>query len=120
MQNITSISKPVKVEFIKSLFEDDFVESGMIAKLYHVEYSERFECWKLWFDFTGFEEHNDTLMEDVYSYPSHAYTGPTKSAYNGHEAGMYDEYLMRYFGKDFGISVEEFEADIKNYLKVIE
>lgn len=53
----------IKVQFIKPIFEDDFVEKGMKAWLTDVEWAEREKCYKLYFDFTEFEAENDKYFK---------------------------------------------------------
>lgn len=62
-----NIDKPIKVKFIKEIFEDDFVEAGMTALLTGVEWDTQYnDCYKLFFDFSPFEEENATLFPEVY------------------------------------------------------
>lgn len=43
----------IPVQFLKPIFEDDFVEKGMKAWLVDVEWDGKSDCYKLYFDFTA-------------------------------------------------------------------
>lgn len=56
----------IKVQFIQSIFEDDFVETGMKAWLTKIEWNEKIGCYNLYFDFTDFEEENAKYFTACY------------------------------------------------------
>jgi len=69
MTIIVDMIDAIKVQFIKPIFEDDFVEKGMKAWLVDVEWAEREKCYKLYFDFTEFEAENDKYFKATF-YPN--------------------------------------------------
>lgn len=111
----TDILDAVKVKFLKSIFEDDFTERGMIAWLTGVEYSKHDCSYILYFDFSEFEEYNKKYFRETY-YPN-IHTGNEKPFYTAIEAGMYTPKLSVYFSvpseKD---NPYEFAREIQNYL----
>lgn len=56
----------IPVQFLKPLFEDDFVERGMKAWLTKIEWDEGADCYNLFFDFKDFEEENDKYFTECY------------------------------------------------------
>jgi hypothetical protein len=56
----------VKIQFLKSIFEDDFVERGMTAWFVAYEYDNQGDSWKLFFNFEEFEEENNKYFRRVY------------------------------------------------------
>ena len=69
MTIIVDMIDAIKVQFIKPIFEDDFVEKGMKAWLVDVEWAEREGCYKLYFNFTDFEAENDKYFKATF-YPN--------------------------------------------------
>lgn len=57
----------IVVQFKKSIFEEDFVERGMTAWFTKYEWDLKYECWKLYFDFTDFEDINAKYFTECYS-----------------------------------------------------
>ena len=96
-----NITKPIKVKFIKPIFEDDFVEDGMIAYLTKVEWDSHYnDCYKLHFDFSEFEEENESLFSQNYWPNIHTKaiekeTGRT--LFTAKEARCYDPKYSVYF-----------------------
>jgi hypothetical protein len=56
----------IKVQFLKPIFEDDFPEKGMKAWLTDIIKFDHDECYKLYFDFTEFEDHNAKYFKADY------------------------------------------------------
>ena len=52
----------IKVQFLKPIFEDDFVEKGMNAWLTDIEWDSKENCYNLYFDFSDFEVENDKYL----------------------------------------------------------
>lgn len=110
-----------KVIFLKPIFEEDFPEKGMSAWLVDVEWIEKDQCYKLYFDFAEFEAENEKYFKAVY-YPNRrtaelaASTGRTW--FTAKEAGFYDPKYSVCFHVE-GLhrrNDEAFEREIKNYL----
>lgn len=91
---------PVKVKFKKPIFEDDYVETGMLGYLIGIE--KRDECFKLYFDNGEFFEHNVALMGEVY-YPN-IHTNKLEDSdkrkfFTALEAGYYSDRYEVYYGE---------------------
>lgn len=90
----------IKVQFKKGIFEDDFPERGMKAWLTKIEADPLSDCYKLYFDFTEFEEENEKYFSaDYYDFVGR----PNKTA---KEIGIYSPKYSVFFG-DTEWSVEE-------------
>lgn len=117
-----NIVKPIKVKFIKPIFEDDFVEEGMIAYLTKVEWDTHYDdCYKLHFDFSEFEEENESLFSQNYWPNIHAKaiekeTGRT--LFTAKEVRCYDPKYSVYFSCGDMITRDDktFEEAILEYL----
>ena len=111
----------IKVQFIKPIFEDDFVEKGMVAWLTDIEWTPRNECYELFFDFTEFEDHNDKYFKrSFYGPASGGIASSPRKLYTAKEVGEYNPKHSVYLalpkdGRDDG----QFEFEIQKYLKVI-
>lgn len=118
-----NLTKAVKVRFIDVLFEDDFVEKGMIAWLTKVEVDEKIDdevVYKLHFDFTEFEAENDKFFTATYysnnkTRELEEQTG--RDLFTAKETGYYTPKAYFYLGVRAG---ETFESEIAKYLEVIE
>ena len=109
----------VKVQFKKPIFEDDFVEKGMTAWLTDITWEEGHECYKLFFDFTEFEEINDKYFKQAY-YPNvHTRSvSTTRQLFTAKEAGLYEPKYSVYFSISIDVRNDElFEKEIVEYLK---
>ena len=105
----------IKVQFLKPIFEDDFVERGMKAWLTKIEKTD--DMYKLYFDLTEFEHENDKYMTE--SFYMHGKLG--KDLGTAKEAGYYCNKTSFFFcTKDFGANDETFSDDISEYLKEID
>lgn len=117
-----NITKPIKVKFIKPIFEDDFVEEGMIAYLTKVEWDTHYDdCYKLHFDFSEFEEENAPLFSENYWPNCHVVeiqkeTGRT--LFTAKEVRCYDPNYWVYFSCGDMITRDDktFEEAILEYL----
>ena len=117
----TNITAPIKVEFKKYIFEDDFPDTGMRAYLTHAFFSEKDECYKLFFDFTEFFEYNKPLFEEAY-YPNKdtRKLGVDKDMYTAIEAGWYSHQYSVFFSISTNNEDDAvFEKEIMNFLKEI-
>lgn len=116
----TDILDAVKVKFLKPIFEDDFPERGMKAWLTHVEYDTKNECYKLYFDFTDFENENDKYLTESY-FPNRHTVGIEKALFTAKEAGCYNNKYNVYFDVSKGVRDDPlFEEEIKEYLVICE
>ena len=123
----------VKVQFIQPIVEDDFVEKGMTAWLTDVEWDEKYKCYKLYFDFTEFEDINLKYFKNVYH--SNVHTRELelelkqygRTLFTAHEAGMYSAKTDTYFScfddstmRDSEVRNDEaFARDILKYLREV-
>jgi len=111
----------IKVQFLKPIFEDDFVERGMTAWLTGIEWSDNTDCYKLFFDFKDFESENDKYFKETY-YPNSSTRAllAVKDMYTAKEAGMYTPKLQCYLSVSGDKRDDEkFAEEIKQYLKVL-
>lgn len=112
-----------KVVFKKQIFEEDFPEKGMKAWLTDVHWDDKHGCYKLFFDFTEFEQENDKYMKCSY-YPNR-YTAllpnaPHRNLFTAKEAGMYNNKHSVYFGISTDQRDDElFSQEISEYLQAI-
>ena len=115
----------IKVQFIKPIFEDDFVEKGMKAWLVDVEWAEREKCYKLYFDFTEFEAENDKYFKATF----HPYlrtktikedTG--RKLFTAKECGWYTPKYFVYLSVGDGVHRNDitFAEEITQYLREVE
>lgn len=109
----------VKVQFKKSIFEDDFVESGMTAWLTDIKWLDHYGCYDLYFDFTEFEDVNAKYFKRVY-YPNIHTKGisTTRELFTAKEAGLYEPKYSTFFS----VSSDKrddvlFEKEVMEYLK---
>jgi hypothetical protein len=116
-----NIIDAIKVQFIQPLFEDDFPERGMQAWLTKIEWEQYSECYKLFFDFSEFEQDNDKYFVEVY-YPNRNTPNETgKDLFNAKEAGYYTSKYSVYFSiTGSKEDAKVFEEEIKQYLRVVE
>lgn len=124
MNITTHILDAIKVQFLEPIFEDDFVERGMKAWLTAVEWSERAECYELFFDFSEFEEENNKYFKATF-YPTprtqelQQTTG--RKRFTAKEAGMYNPKYSVFFSIESGGRDDlAFERDIANYLRTVD
>lgn len=113
----------VKVQFLKQIFEEDFVEKGMKAWLTDVEWSAPDESYQLYFDFTDFEAENlKYFKESFYANKSTLEQGlPEKPYYTAIEAGEYRAKYWVYFGVTGDERNDElFKKEILAYLREVE
>ena len=114
-QITTNITEAIKVQFLKPIYEDDFVESGMKAWLTKVVKID--DMFKLYFDFTEFEQENDKYLTCTF----YMYGKDGKELGTAKEAGWYNNKYSVYFcTSDNGCNEETFSVDIAEYLKVID
>jgi hypothetical protein len=113
----------VKVQFLKQIFEEDFVEKGMKAWLTDVEWWQPSDCYRLYFDFTDFEAENLKYFKE--SFYANKFTQeqglPEKPYYTAIEAGEYRAKYWVYFGVSSDRRDDElFKTEILAYLRVVE
>lgn len=107
----------IKVVFLRPIFEDDFPERGMTAWLTRVERDDH-DDYKLFFDFSQFEDINDKYFSC--SYFPNAHTKPlnmkNRTLFTAKEANQYSpKYTVHFYARND----EEFEKEIRDYLQVI-
>lgn len=118
----TNIAAPIKVQFIKEIFEDDFVETGMIAMLMKVEWSTKYnDCYELFFDFSDFEEHNDKLFTKSYwpnCHTKHIEQETGRTMFTAKEAQCYDPKYSVFFSCIHWMNRDDeaFAKEIQDYL----
>jgi hypothetical protein len=93
--------RAVRVRITQPIFEDDFVERGMVAWITDVTWED--DCYRIWMDFAEFEDENRKYFKATY-YPNihtQELTGELmdtdRNRYTALEAGCYqpkyDVYL---------------------------
>jgi hypothetical protein len=120
MISVDMIEK-IQVQFVKPIFEDDFPEKGMKAWLTDIEWSDKDESYKLYFDFKDFEDYNEAYFKEQY-YPNiHTEKlGIKKPLYTAKEAGMYNPKYSVYFSLSSDKRDDElFKEEIKEYLRCV-
>lgn len=113
----------IQVQFLKPIFEEDFPEKGMKAWLTGVEWDSKSDCYKLYFDFKDFEEHNDKYFREVYHMNLHTQKlGLNKQKYTAKEAGYYTQKYSVYFscGDHESHNDKAFKEEIIKYLRIVE
>ena len=115
----------IKVQFIKPIFEDDFVEKGMKAWLVDIEWAEREKCYKLYFDFTEFEVENDKYFKATFYSNQHtkAIEGATgRTLLTAKESGCYTPKYSVYLSVGDGEKRDDvaFAREITEYLREVE
>lgn len=116
-------TQAVKVRFKKPIFEEDFVEKGMIAWLTDIEWCEKASCYQLYFDFEDFEEENKKYFKRTYYSNISTKEGVAKGLfkenrlYTAIEAGIYDPKYSSYFSiKDDCRNDRFLELELLEYL----
>lgn len=116
----------IKVQFLKPIFEDNFVEKGMTAWLTDVVWDNSNECYKLYFDFTDFEEQNEKYFKLVYGSNYHTEAlqlDRHENKYTAKEAGYYTQKYSVYYNPESCVGSrndDAFERDIRAYLRTVE
>lgn len=109
------LEEAIMVQFIKPIFEEDFVEAGMRAWLVSIE--KEHETYKLHFNFRAFEAENDKyFIESFYSFAD-----PNKrNLVDAKTAGQYTPRYSVYFcTDDGGTNPEIFSENLSQYIKRI-
>jgi hypothetical protein len=112
----------VKVVFVKPIFEDDFVDKGMIAWLTDIEWEEKEKCYKLYFDFEDFETINKKYFKavyysNIYTKELEVHTG--RKLFTAFETNNYHPKYSVYFSLSIDARDDAlFEKEIQNYLMV--
>lgn len=113
----------IKVQFLKPIFEDDFVEKGMTAWLVDIEWKEKEECYNLYFDFTEFEDINfkyfkRTFYSNKYTAQIHRDTG--RNLFTALETHNYEPKYSVYFSLSVdGRDDQLFEKEIPSFLHLV-
>ena len=125
MTIIVDMIDAIKVQFIKPIFEDDFVEKGMKAWLVDIEWAAEVQCYKLFFDFTEFEAENDKYFKATF-YPN-CHTKALEEAtgrtlFTAKESGWYTPKYFAYLSVGEGKQRDDvaFAREITEYLREVE
>ena len=116
----------IMVQFLKPIFEEDFVEKGMTAWLTDVEWDNSNESYKLYFDFTDFEEQNEKYFKLVFGSNRHTEAlqlDRCENKYTAKEAGYYTQKYSVYYNPESCVGSrndDAFERDIRAYLRTVE
>lgn len=102
-----SMVEAIKVMFAKPIFEDDFVEKGMTAWLTDIEYDKSKNLYRLYFDFTEFEDINKKYFKKSFYQNENLVTA--------WEAGLYYPKYSVYFSFNTD-EFPSFEDAINTYL----
>jgi hypothetical protein len=114
---------PVKVKFKKAIFEDSFIEEGMIAYLTGVDIEDKYTdpedtVYEVRFNQEHFMRHNELLLTDCY-WPN-KYTKKLnleKELYTAKEASMFDVRWRDYVDVFKNQTLEEV---LSEFVEVIE
>ena len=121
MSSIINMVDAVKVQFLKPIFEDDFVERGMTAWLTGIEFNQEYDSYELFFDFSDFEEINEKYFRETYRPNIHTADLPKKMKYTAKEAGMYRPKYSVFLTIGNAVRDDElFENEIYKYLRVVD
>lgn len=103
----------VKIQFVKPIFEDDFVEKGMTAWLTDIVWHSKSEMWELFFDFTDFEAENEKYFKRTFYGPNP--NDPKR--YTAKEMGLYEPKYSVFFSFDGCKKLTEFSDfhDLKRF-----
>ena len=113
---------PIKVKFKKSIFDDSFVEEGMIAYLTKVEIEDKYSdpesvVYEISFNQEPFMEHNEVLLTEGYYSNIHTGYSGDKEFYTAKEAGCFDKRWSDYMDVFKG---QTFEEVAQQYFEVFE
>lgn len=111
----------IKVQFLKPIFEDDFPEKGMTAWLTDIVWDGRAGCYKLYFDFSEFEDINDKYFKQSY-YPNvhtaHLKYANGRELFTAKESNMYfPKYSVLFSISEDGRNDAKFAKEITDYLR---
>lgn len=113
---------PIKVKFKKSIFDDSFVEEGVIAYLTKVEIEDKYSdpesvVYELSFNQEPFMGRNEILLTECYYQNKHTGYNGDKNLYTAKEAGCFDKRWSDYMDVFKG---QIFEDIAQQYFEVIE
>ena len=110
------ITEAIEIQFIKPIFEEDFVEAGMQAWLVKIEREPDGSVYTLYFNFSDFEVVNDKYFIECF-YKTDQETGK-KSLVTAMEAGYYEPRYSVYFcTSDGAANPDTFSEDLSQYIK---
>ena len=89
----------VKFNSVKGIFEDTYIEKGMICNISYIGIDEC-SYYKLIFDYNGFDKDNEPFESHDWYITSRGPTGTMK------EAGMYPKNGKEEIYLDFGIDLD--------------
>jgi len=104
----------IKIQFLKPIFEDDFMERGMLAWFIRYEWDNKSDCYALYFDFEDFENYNkkyftESYFENIDTKKLVEKGHPKKSLWTALEAGYYKPKMKTY------LSLPNDERDDKKF-----
>lgn len=113
---------PIKVKFKQAIFEDSFIEEGMIAYLTKVEVEDKYSdpestVYELSFNQEPFMEHNEILLTECYYQNKHTGYHEDKNLYTAKEAGYFNKRWSEYMDI---FKEQNFEDVAQKYFEVIE
>jgi hypothetical protein len=114
----------IKVQFLRPIFEDDFVEKGMKAWLVDIDWDNTHGCYQLYFDFTEFEAENDKYLKEVFHPNRRTALLPDSNSrrlFTAKEAGQYSPKYSVYFscGDQCTQNDAAFAEEIVSYLREV-
>lgn len=125
MTIIVDMIDAIKVQFLKPIFEDDFVEKGMKAWLVDVEWVERKGRYKLYFNFTDFDAENDKYFKATFHPYQRTKTlkdTTERELFTAKECGWYTPKYSVYLSVGDGEKRDDvaFAREITEYLREVE
>lgn len=113
----------LKVQFLKPIFEDDFPDRGMTAWLTDITWEKREDCFKLYFDFSDFEEINDKYFKEEYysnKFTRYIEESTGRKLFTALETGNYSPKYSVYFSiPDNSPDRNKLAQDLLEYLRVV-
>lgn len=116
---------PILIRVKKEMFEDDFVEVGMIGILHKLELSLDYDSnafiLQVHIDFSNHTDHNKSLLKEVF-YPN-SYTAKlniNKELYTAEEAGYFSNQEQKNYSCWIGDLCHNIEDIINNLNEFLE
>jgi hypothetical protein len=100
----------IQVQFLKPLFEDDFPEKGMKAWLTDIVKEEHEKCYRIYFDFSDFEEHNEKYFKADY------FDDKGVACLTAKDKGWYHPKYSVYFG-DIAWDKKKLNYELEKHIK---
>ena len=112
----------IQVQFLKPIFEGDFVEKGMKAWLTDVEWDSNCKYYQLYFDFEAVNEKYFKRCYHPNRHTAEIEAATDRRLFTAREAGYYDAKYSVYFsvGDAQHRNDAEFAEEIKKFLREVE